>query len=266
MLFTALAYLGRVEARQHAQRDRDVDGNIDNNIAHVHVNPGAVDRDVVDSPAWKQWPFLAGLILMTVSSISLILLSVFSVSQYETAHWVLTFAIAFFVTFLAFAIVNGVGSDIYCQRRELDVCRITLKHPLTAVETSHFFSPEQEKANAALFRDAASGLDMETVDRIPMLEWLANNYKTFGATLEFVSNKSQEGSQFVKGFGGIGGQAITSAYVCIIESNLVGGYAVYFGGRLAYVIDRPNDKFAEDVERHRMVDANLGKSTYERTT
>ena len=66
------------------------------------------------------------------------------------------------------------------------------------------------------------------------------------------------------GFGGIGGQAITSAYVCIIESNLVGGYAVYFGGRLAYVIDRPNEKFIEDIERHRMVDANLGKSTYER--
>jgi peptide chain release factor subunit 1 len=26
-----------------------------------------------------------------------------------------------------------------------------------------------------------------------------------GATLEFVTNRSQEGSQFVKGFGGIGG-------------------------------------------------------------
>jgi hypothetical protein len=67
------------------------------------------------------------------------------------------------------------------------------------------------------------------------------------------------------GFGGIGGQAITSAYVCIIESNLVGGYAVYFGGRLAYVIERPNEKFIEDIQRHRMVDARLGKATYERT-
>jgi hypothetical protein len=67
------------------------------------------------------------------------------------------------------------------------------------------------------------------------------------------------------GFGGIGGQAITSAYVCVIESNLVGGYAVYFGGRLAYVINRPNEKFIEDIERHRMVDAKLGKATYERT-
>jgi hypothetical protein len=74
----------------------------------------------------------------------------------------------------------------------------------------------------------------------------------------------QTWSSTALGFGGIGGQAITSAYVCIIESNLVGGYAVYFGGRLAYVIDRPNEKFIEDIERHRMVDANLGKSTYER--
>jgi hypothetical protein len=66
------------------------------------------------------------------------------------------------------------------------------------------------------------------------------------------------------GFGGIGGQAITSAYVCVIQSNLVGGYAVYFGGRFAYMIDRPNEKFIEDIERHRMVDARLGKGTYER--
>jgi hypothetical protein len=75
----------------------------------------------------------------------------------------------------------------------------------------------------------------------------------------------QTWSSTALGFGGIGGQAITSAYVCIIESNLVGGYAVYFGGRLAYVINRPNEKFIEDIQRHRMVDANLGKSTYERS-
>jgi hypothetical protein len=75
----------------------------------------------------------------------------------------------------------------------------------------------------------------------------------------------QTWSSTALGFGGIGGQAITSAYVCIIESNLVGGYAVYFGSRLAYVINRPNDKFADDIERHRMVDASLGKKAYERT-
>lgn len=40
----------------------------------------------------------------------------------------------------------------------------------------------------------------------PLLEWLANNYKSFGATLEIITDKSQEGSQFVRGFGGIGGE------------------------------------------------------------
>lgn len=50
-----------------------------------------------------------------------------------------------------------------------------------------------------------SGVEMELVESQPLLEWLANNYKSFGATLEIITDKSQEGSQFVRGFGGIGG-------------------------------------------------------------
>ncbi|KAJ2465270.1 translation termination factor eRF1 [Coemansia sp. RSA 2322] len=38
-----------------------------------------------------------------------------------------------------------------------------------------------------------------------MLEWLANVYKDKGAALEIITDRSTEGSQFVKGFGGIGG-------------------------------------------------------------
>lgn len=87
----------------------------------------------------------------------------------------------------------------------LDVIRIVLRNPVTEAEVVHFFNAEQEKANAAAFRDSVNNVDMETVDRLPMLEWLANNYKSFGASLEFVTNKSQEGSQFCKGFGGVGG-------------------------------------------------------------
>lgn len=49
---------------------------------------------------------------------------------------------------------------------------------------------------------------MELVECQPLLEWLANNYKSFGATLEIITDKSQEGSQFVRGFGGIGGKCI----------------------------------------------------------
>lgn len=55
-----------------------------------------------------------------------------------------------------------------------------------------------------------SGVEMELVESQPLLEWLANNYKSFGATLEIITDKSQEGSQFVRGFGGIGGKNIFS--------------------------------------------------------
>ena len=35
----------------------------------------------------------------------------------------------------------------------------------------------------------------------------APNYKNYGCTLEIVTDRSQEGAQFVKGFGGIGGES-----------------------------------------------------------
>jgi peptide chain release factor subunit 1 len=36
-------------------------------------------------------------------------------------------------------------------------------------------------------------------------DYIAENYKQWGCKLEFVTNRSQEGSQFCRGFGGIGG-------------------------------------------------------------
>jgi len=63
---------------------------------------------------------------------------------------------------------------------------------------------EDQEKNSNHFR-APSGQDYEIVSKQPVVEWLANNYKSFGAKLEFVTNRSQEGSQFCKGFGGIGG-------------------------------------------------------------
>ncbi|KDD73040.1 eRF1 domain 3, partial [Helicosporidium sp. ATCC 50920] len=65
-------------------------------------------------------------------------------------------------------------------------------------------SKEQE-SDARYFKDKATGHDLDVQTKEPLLEWLANNYKKFGCLLEFVTNRSQEGSQFCKGFGGIGG-------------------------------------------------------------
>ncbi|KAG1764248.1 hypothetical protein CY34DRAFT_805913 [Suillus luteus UH-Slu-Lm8-n1] len=64
---------------------------------------------------------------------------------------------------------------------------------------------EQEK-DRERFLDKSTGLEMEHINEPqPLLEWFAEKYKEFGANLEFVTNRSQEGAQFVKGFGGIGG-------------------------------------------------------------
>ncbi|KAI8379267.1 eukaryotic peptide chain release factor subunit 1 [Radiomyces spectabilis] len=75
-------------------------------------------------------------------------------------------------------------------------------------ETVYHPTKQEEKDRKFLLdtsAEAAPNSEMEIVEVKPLLEWFAEKYKDFGATLEFVTNRSQEGSQFVKGFGGIGG-------------------------------------------------------------
>lgn len=85
----------------------------------------------------------------------------------------------------------------------LAVNRIVVRNTATGVESILHLTPEQEQ-NEAHFHDAATGVQLEIIERMTLVEWLANNYKSFGAALEFVTDRSQEGSQFCKGFGGIG--------------------------------------------------------------
>lgn len=54
------------------------------------------------------------------------------------------------------------------------------------------------------------------------------------------------------GFGGIGGQAMTSAYTTVIWEETRGIYGVFFDERLGYVIKNPNQLFMESMEQHRM--------------
>lgn len=84
----------------------------------------------------------------------------------------------------------------------LDVTRWVLKDS-SGVETILHTTKEQE-IDRTKFMDKESGQEMEVVDQMSFLEWLAEKYKDFGAALEFVSDRSSEGNQFVKGFGGIG--------------------------------------------------------------
>merc|ERR1712136_671083 len=54
-------------------------------------------------------------------------------------------------------------------------------------------------------RNPHTDAELDVVENIAFVEWIVNNYKTFGAKLEFITVKSQEGNQFCKGFGGVGG-------------------------------------------------------------
>ncbi|KAJ8488386.1 hypothetical protein ONZ45_g5390 [Pleurotus djamor] len=86
----------------------------------------------------------------------------------------------------------------------LDITRYVLRNA-AAEEIIVHVNKEQEK-DRERFIDKSTGTEMEqVVEPQPLLEWFADKYKEFGANLEFVTNRSQEGAQFVKGFGGIGG-------------------------------------------------------------
>jgi len=63
---------------------------------------------------------------------------------------------------------------------------------------------EDYESSDAHLRDPDTGAELEVIESVPAVEWFAEHYKSFGATLEFVTDKSEEGSQFCKGFGGIG--------------------------------------------------------------
>lgn len=66
-----------------------------------------------------------------------------------------------------------------------------------------YLRPEQERERKHFLDE--SGSEMEVIETQLMLDWLALNYRSFGTCLEIVSDCSQEGVQFVRGFGGIGG-------------------------------------------------------------
>jgi len=86
----------------------------------------------------------------------------------------------------------------------LETERYRLKNISTGEETIKHLSKEQESDDSH-FRDPVTGVELEVADKEPLVEWFANNYKNFGCNLEFVTDRSSEGTQFVKGFGGIGG-------------------------------------------------------------
>lgn len=78
----------------------------------------------------------------------------------------------------------------FCVCVVVVVCRLTLKNPLTNVEKIIHVTPDQTRGGEdhALFKDD-DGVELEVFEKISLSEWLVNNYKSFGTTLDFVTNK-----------------------------------------------------------------------------
>lgn len=98
--------------------------------------------------------------------------------------------------------------------------RVVMRNPQTSQDKVYFLKPSQEK-DEKLYKDVETGVTLEVADRLTMTEWLANSYKGFGCVLEFVTNRSQEGAQFCKGFGGIGGLLRWRVDFQVMEGQIV---------------------------------------------
>mmetsp|Transcript_14365 Transcript_14365/g.18783 ORF Transcript_14365/g.18783 Transcript_14365/m.18783 type:complete len:462 (+) Transcript_14365:140-1525(+) len=86
----------------------------------------------------------------------------------------------------------------------LEVNRYEVRNSQTGEkQVMHLTKTEEENPN--IFRDKETGVELEVTDKETLVEWMANNYRQYGCNLEFVTDRSGEGVQFVKGFGGIGG-------------------------------------------------------------
>lgn len=83
----------------------------------------------------------------------------------------------------------------------LNTVRYTLKD---SEDNEVIVNANPELPDKSYMLDKDTGAEMEIVKEEMFLEWLAENYKSFGATLEFVTDRSSEGAQFVQGFGGVG--------------------------------------------------------------
>merc|ERR1719271_325053 len=82
--------------------------------------------------------------------------------------------------------------------------RVVIRNPHTDTTEVHVLTTEQKK-DPKLYKDPETNVELVVDEKDEFIDWIVQNYKTFGTKLEFITDRSQEGNQFCKGFGGIGG-------------------------------------------------------------
>ncbi|CAF1363894.1 unnamed protein product [Rotaria sordida] len=77
-------------------------------------------------------------------------------------------------------------------------------------DVNHYFlrhsqMQEMKMTISCVDQEKYTDFDWEHIEEMSLLEWFVKNHKKFGATLEIVTDKSQQGYRFVHDFDSIGG-------------------------------------------------------------
>jgi peptide chain release factor subunit 1 len=87
---------------------------------------------------------------------------------------------------------------------ELTTMRYEIRNPVKG-ETKVYLLTEAQEKDPKYFRDADTNVECIVESNELLADWLLLNYKNYGINIEFITDKSSDGYQFCKGFGGIGG-------------------------------------------------------------
>ena len=86
----------------------------------------------------------------------------------------------------------------------IEIMRYEIRNPVTQEVKVHYLN-DQQAEDPKYFKDKETGVDLEVIQVDQLGDWLVMNYKKFGINIDFITDKSSDGFQFCKGFGGIGG-------------------------------------------------------------
>mmetsp|Transcript_16597 Transcript_16597/g.41999 ORF Transcript_16597/g.41999 Transcript_16597/m.41999 type:complete len:422 (-) Transcript_16597:679-1944(-) len=100
-------------------------------------------------------------------------------------------------------LVSGAIDILICWEN-LKTRRLTLLDPKTEAIFVKFFDSFEEESEV-FFKESDLFENFEIKKNEPVIDWLIENRKKFGSKLYLVSDKTPEGNQFVRGFGGLGG-------------------------------------------------------------
>jgi len=97
------------------------------------------------------------------------------------------------------AISDGIAEKVIAFDN-LEMLRLTVKEKEKDTPIVKYVNAGEE---FEIFM-SKEGEDYDLLENVAVIDWLAENHKSFGAELVFVTDCSPEGNQFLKGFGGIG--------------------------------------------------------------